>query len=1035
MSKPTPPQCTVRQIVDEKGNPYKAFITEGLWVGTNAYYQSFGGYSKGNKVIPLTTGKAYYDALIKAIEEAKETVYINGWQVSWDALLRKPDNLPGGKGSLRLCDLLMNAVNKQPKLRVYVLLWDDTDPIQTYEDETKVVLESIPRVEVQLQGSAVDTQAKSEKGLYMGWIPFDTLFSHHQKQVVVDGKIAFIGGLDLSYGRYDDDTYDLEADAHGRMALNRYNPCIAAVGTILEDQVIDTHHMTGLLDRALFRTEILKKIRSGAHQIPYEEANPAPEIPFINPYTAHYRTLDPKRQPRMPWQDVEVQIEGPAVSDLALNFVMRWNANLLPTPFLHLPIPNPKESTEVKGCTVQVLRSASYSLRMKEHNSYLQRLQHEESAQSNEQRKKNKDHFAKLRARVPIRDLAQDDIHKSMLNLIYKSEHFIYIENQFFVSNFGEQTIGDSANPGATDLPPCIGPAALTKKDSTTAIWISRRFARDANALPANDICAALGWRIQNTILDCDPRPFHVYITLPVHSELSLNNGMCATQIHWTMQTLVFGTYSLLNRIRRALKQRELMNGGMDMATAATKANEEGESPSNYKTIPLKDCFKYVTLLNLRNWKKLKGGRYVTEQVYGHTKCMIVDDLYALVGSANINDRSLLGSRDSELAVMILGDAHEQQDICGNGKPQQVRQFAQTLRKAIWRKIFGMTGGECSAEGELKTAIDQPANPKSWQKIQAVAQRNTQLYEAAFNFIPRNKPVVPIDPRVRAQLKKAGIDPTGASIWPVWNYGIDAEGKKGEEKQLGKQQGFMPFQTEFWVESHPKAAQAHGEAARDHDQAAQAHRETAKAHNQVAVDLNKTLAFEQTLQPFNAYQPNTKIVRDSLAKLVTQQKDDEKASLAARKATLACEKPSQDAKNRTVEVAKPLLTKISLQEVDASLNAIKEIASPVAPSGWVRFHLQKAIKHRDAAESHVNVAKEHQQAVENHGYTDDPKGQAAAAQLSQVKGYITLLPIHWTEGENNNMSFHTAAITKNDQANPQTEMMAHAEQGPGEKSA
>ncbi len=30
---------------------------------------------------------------------------------------------------------------------------------------------------------------------------------------------------------------------------------------------------------------------------------------------------------------------------------------------------------------------------------------------------------------------------------------------------------------------------------------------------------------------------------------------------------------------------------------------------------------------------------------------MIVDDKYAIIGSANINDRSLLGDRDSEIAV------------------------------------------------------------------------------------------------------------------------------------------------------------------------------------------------------------------------------------------------------------------------------------------------------------------------------------------------------------------------------------------------
>ena len=32
---------------------------------------------------------------------------------------------------------------------------------------------------------------------------------------------------------------------------------------------------------------------------------------------------------------------------------------------------------------------------------------------------------------------------------------------------------------------------------------------------------------------------------------------------------------------------------------------------------------------------------------------MLVDDKAAIIGSANINDRSLLGSRDSEIAVDI----------------------------------------------------------------------------------------------------------------------------------------------------------------------------------------------------------------------------------------------------------------------------------------------------------------------------------------------------------------------------------------------
>lgn len=43
----------------------------------------------------------------------------------------------------------------------------------------------------------------------------------------------------------------------------------------------------------------------------------------------------------------------------------------------------------------------------------------------------------------------------------------------------------------------------------------------------------------------------------------------------------------------------------------------------------------------------------MTEIIYVHSKLMIVDDKRCIIGSANINDRSLLGTRDSELACII----------------------------------------------------------------------------------------------------------------------------------------------------------------------------------------------------------------------------------------------------------------------------------------------------------------------------------------------------------------------------------------------
>lgn len=54
----------------------------------------------------------------------------------------------------------------------------------------------------------------------------------------------------------------------------------------------------------------------------------------------------------------------------------------------------------------------------------------------------------------------------------------------------------------------------------------------------------------------------------------------------------------------------------------------------------------------MRNHGVLEGIP-VTELIYVHSKLLIVDDDIALIGSANINDRSMCGDRDSELAVVI----------------------------------------------------------------------------------------------------------------------------------------------------------------------------------------------------------------------------------------------------------------------------------------------------------------------------------------------------------------------------------------------
>lgn len=62
---------------------------------------------------------------------------------------------------------------------------------------------------------------------------------------------------------------------------------------------------------------------------------------------------------------------------------------------------------------------------------------------------------------------------------------------------------------------------------------------------------------------------------------------------------------------------------------------------------------------------------------------LIADDRTVIIGSANINDRSLLGHRDSEIA-MLIEDVDFDKTIM-NGKPYEAGRFACSLRRTIFR--------------------------------------------------------------------------------------------------------------------------------------------------------------------------------------------------------------------------------------------------------------------------------------------------------------------------------------------------------------
>jgi phospholipase D1/2 len=166
-------------------------------------------------------------------------------------------------------------------------------------------------------------------------------------------------------------------------------------------------------------------------------------------------------------------------------------------------------------------------------------------------------------------------IYNAYLHAIENAEHFVYIENQFFIS-------------------------------SQTGIFRKVQ----------NMILSALTDRIYRAYENGED--FHVMIVMPLKPEFpeewDTQTGSDLRAVsYWTYATIYSGKDSLLNR----LKERK---------------------------IPAQAVHHYFSVNGLRTHGSLNGN-LVTEIIYVHSKLMIVHDRLAIIGSANINDRSMFGDR------------------------------------------------------------------------------------------------------------------------------------------------------------------------------------------------------------------------------------------------------------------------------------------------------------------------------------------------------------------------------------------------------
>ncbi|MFS2106522.1 MAG: phospholipase D-like domain-containing protein [Ralstonia sp.] len=925
------PEKQIHQIVGKDGKPAKtAASAPGCFLQGDEFFSKA---RKGNAVHYYPTGAEYFEQVASAIENAKTCVFIAGWQVNFDVVLT-------GKKTLWTC--LRTAT--QHGAIVYVMPWMSPKVgVDTGDFETALAVIQLNAGLQKPRAFVLPAVSQCDQVGALG-----IAFSHHQKQVVIDNKVAFVGGIDLAYGRRDDGRFLLTSD--GRTGSELYNSCVpqihsltnveqsqyltraelvaacfdnklgnvaqfllsapikelamvmdawsGAKGKIQEtkQEISDWWDTVDLVPEFIHKAQedveqMKAAIRVGAidagqnaatglaqwsfHKLDQTTqtklkglwdfgsaqvqdaatalvawlngaslANLPPKLleataQSIQAFVIRVvlalqaqgdqrktcyenleklgkllptggKSIDPQKQPRMPWHDVHSRVEGPSVYDLSRNFVRRWNGVAKQyelsdgktvevllrkmgtnTPLKvqriaaeHRPIKPTGESTDMSGnCWVQLLRSAPLKMRKAEAIGEGER-------------------------EAPT--VRESGCLSAMQKAIHGAVHFLYIEGQFFQSQYGEDVVGDTDGAGTKsgpmralmDLTGSPGYQKYAKQLGIEGIpaakWFSRvrwsqvdivqrdlkgggkDFINDLKKVLAsqaaiagfgalgpaqktllNPIGKALGDRITRAIQD--DLPFHVYIVLPAHPEGTLDTLNIMTQLHLTMQSLVFGTNSLVNRVRRALLAKQYMKGRKVPWAQAERDAGAVDTEELDRSIRTEDWEQYLTLLNLRNWGTI-GGRPVTEQIYIHSKLLIADDRTVVLGSANINDRSQIGDRDSELAAIMHDDTSVSVPLDGTNM-QRVGASAHSLRKALWSKHFGLLGGAEPAS-DMAALLDKPADPKTWLAIKGLAVRNAQAYQKAFPFLP-----------------KLGIS---SSIWPTWN------------PRTAKLDGYMPFNERFW---------------------------------------------------------------------------------------------------------------------------------------------------------------------------------------------------------------------------------------------
>uniref|UniRef100_A0A8C3PVE0 phospholipase D n=1 Tax=Chrysolophus pictus TaxID=9089 RepID=A0A8C3PVE0_CHRPC len=577
-----------RQGIDEFIRKHgKDFLTEHR-------FGSYAAVQENTLTKWYVNAKWYFEDVANAMEAAKEEIFITDW---WFVL-----------------------AYLQQGVRIFVILYKEVELALGINSEysKRTLMHLHPNIKVMRHPDHVSSSVY--------------LWAHHEKLVIVDQSVAFVGGIDLAYGRWDDDEHRL-----------------TDVGSVKRMGAIKSVSMANLALLGETRFWHGKDYCNFVFKDWVQLDKPFAD--FIDRYTT----------PRMPWHDISSVVHGKAARDVARHFIQRWNFTKIMKPkyrSLSYPFLLPKSqqtANELKyqvpdavHATVQVIRSAAdWSAGIKYH---------------------------------------EESIHTAYVNVIENSKHYIYIENQFFISCADDKVV-----------------------------W--------------NKIGDAIAQRILKA--HRENKRYRVYVVIPLlpgfEGDISTGGGNALQAImHFNYRTMCRGENSILSQLK----------------------SEVGDKWINY-----------ISFCGLRTYAELEG-KLVTELIYVHSKLLIADDNTVIIGSANINDRSMLGKRDSEVAI-IVQDTETVPSVM-DGEEYSAGRFAQSLRLRCFRVVLGGS--------DLNPDHQDPVCERFFKEVWiSTAARNATIFDKVFRCLPSdqvnnlaqlrdfiNKPILANDDPVKAaeELKK-----------------------------------------------------------------------------------------------------------------------------------------------------------------------------------------------------------------------------------------------------------------------------------------